>query len=915
MFNYQIYYWYSNKTRRMENIKIMEKGKTEISSFKIAMMALEKHYNSQPNDALQLCNLFWNCEKQTNEEKLMVLIIEILIYHKQNNKLLEKYVYQKIVKLLQKIHSKITINYGIIYFIFDELSTSNGDIESVSSKCLYNINEISMDKYYGLYQKNISFRKEKNSVWLRKNGKDKVIYFINHTFFEKIKYYINKEKVEPTIDLYNLHKIKHSWNTYIPFLDYEERTNYKFLYKLSQDKKKNYIYISQIRWGRLNELFEKDENYKYSFNSKKLLILNEDIKKFNPSLIKPIYIHYPINCELTKFERILHLSVKKIIPNFNISNNNIYYYKLNQTSITTKKAIIFDVICSYLYMSAVNLNENQADCLDRIKAENELKNEELLIICIGKGSCIHINNELLSEIYKKHYQHFLKNEKNNQLFLIKNRLINENGLKNLGSTCYMNSGLQCILHCDYFVNYLLNFYEHEKFNNDDRSITQELVDVINVMQNNTKSVIIIQNLRKEFVKKEPKFKKKMQYDSPEFITDFLNQLSIELNRSNLLDPYNNEGKNLSWIKFNKKENSIITDLFYGQFQNQFFCKNCMLYKNHNERFLLFQIPLVNLTPIRLINCNYEEIIEFIEKYPEYYVSQIKNLLRDKYPYIDIVKINKSKEIIEILEDKALIYYNELSTIIVYIISEENILSLYIYPLNFIEKKIFTFDRSYYEMLPEFYPLRMNLSENEKDIQIYPYFNSYPFFYKEGKSFKPFNGIIRKKQRKIILYVDRNSYIFKKMTNIDDSIKLIELIRKYTKQKETITKCENCKLPLELKIEINVLPKYFCIYLKRYFYNSSQNLEKTERMIDYDDKINIYEFVDKNSSINHEECEYELVGVNIHNGSINRGHYYAKCKVENNWYKYDDNLVKSININEYKDKNALVLFYKQKQFKN
>ena len=170
-----------------------------------------------------------------------------------------------------------------------------------------------------------------------------------------------------------------------------------------------------------------------------------------------------------------------------------------------------------------------------------------------------------------------------------------------------------------------------------------------------------------------------------------------------------------------------------------------------------------------------------------------------------------EKLIEILEDKALIYYNELSTIIVYIISEENILSLYIYPLNFIiEKKYLVFKRSYYKMLPDFYPLRMNFSENEKDIQINAYFNSISFFYKEGDEFKRFNGIIRKKQRKIILYVNRNSYNFKKMTNIYDSIKLIELIRKYTKQKETITKCENCKLPLELKIEINVLPKYFCI---------------------------------------------------------------------------------------------------------
>lgn len=893
----------------MESIHELDEEKTEISSFKIAMKTLEQNYlhNSKPEEVLKLCNLFWNCENQTNKDKLMVLIIQLINYHKQKNKLLEKYVYQKIVKLLQKVHPELKVNYGVIYYIFLGLTALNGNIEIITSKCFYNTKKIPMKKHYKEYKAHIIYRKEKSS--LRKSKKHINIYFISDTFLEKVKYYNNVEEVDSNIDCFDLHNIKHSWNAYIPFLDYEERKDYKRLYNLSQNKENKFIYISENNWGRIDELFVKDVNYKYQLQSKKVLLLNEEIKKINPSLIKPIYINYPNKCKLENFEDILYYSVKKEIPNFDISSNNIYYYKLNIASIKRKKQIIFNIICSYLYMSTVSLDENQVDLLDKTKTEKELENKNLLIICIGKGPSIYINNSLLYEIYKKHYQSYTKNTKQNKLLLNRKRLINENGLKNLGSTCYMNSGLQCILHCDYFINYLLNFYQKDKFNNDDQSITIELIKVLNQMKANKKSVIIIQELRKEFVQKEPKFKKRIQYDSPEFITDFLNQLNIELNRSNHLDPYNNEGKNLNWIKFIKKENSIITDLFYGQLQNQYYCKNCKTFKHFNERFLLFQIPVASLTPIKVINVENKEIIEYIEKYQEYNVIQIKKLLSHKYPYIDVVKIDNKEETIEFLKDNQHIYYHELSKIIVYIKPEENAFSGYIVPFTLIKTGYFLWKETKVEILYNFYPKREDIYANKEKTQINPILSN--CFCYTNNAFYSCNEGFPIQMNNTILYGDKSTFSFTKMTNNIDPIHQIEFIRRYTNNKEIKTKCEMCKSSLELKITINVLPKYLCMYFKRYYYNSASKLEKDEQMIDYDETINIYEFVDQSSSITKEECEYELFGVNVHKGSINFGHYYAKCKVEDKWFKCDDNLVKEIDSNEYKDKDALILFYKQK----
>lgn len=40
-------------------------------------------------------------------------------------------------------------------------------------------------------------------------------------------------------------------------------------------------------------------------------------------------------------------------------------------------------------------------------------------------------------------------------------------------------------------------------------------------------------------------------------------------------------------------------------------------------------------------------------------------------------------------------------------------------------------------------------------------------------------------------------------------------------------------------------------------------------------------------------KYDLFGVINHEGSIDKGHYTALCKVENEWKKFDDEVVKPI----------------------
>jgi ubiquitin C-terminal hydrolase len=58
--------------------------------------------------------------------------------------------------------------------------------------------------------------------------------------------------------------------------------------------------------------------------------------------------------------------------------------------------------------------------------------------------------------------------------------------------------------------------------------------------------------------------------------------------------------------------------------------------------------------------------------------------------------------------------------------------------------------------------------------------------------------------------------------------------------------------------------------------------------------------------------YKLVAVIHHLGSLNRGHYYANVKTNNDWYEFDDDKVTRAGIYGMRNtsKSAYLLFYQR-----
>ena len=103
------------------------------------------------------------------------------------------------------------------------------------------------------------------------------------------------------------------------------------------------------------------------------------------------------------------------------------------------------------------------------------------------------------------------------------------------------------------------------------------------------------------------------------------------------------------------------------------------------------------------------------------------------------------------------------------------------------------------------------------------------------------------------------------------------------------------------------PQYLIIQLKRF-----DGLYKNFSFIEYPiDNLNLNKYnigYDKDNSI------YELIGVGIHLGTDNNGHYISLTKHNDEWYEFDDSNIYKISIEDINkkiiNKNAYILMYKK-----
>ena len=191
------------------------------------------------------------------------------------------------------------------------------------------------------------------------------------------------------------------------------------------------------------------------------------------------------------------------------------------------------------------------------------------------------NNNISSISQRKNYNYedyydYKKNSYNEYENIIKSRI----GLFNLGNTCYMNSCLQNLIHCKFFIKKLVKINERQKITNN-APITSEFFKLCHKASNQKEDIIDPSNFKKIFSLKHKEYKGYAQLDTQEFCRILLEDINYELNEVKNPSKYKElktDGKSKRQCDkefdtlFKSRENSIIIDTFYGQIINIFTCK-------------------------------------------------------------------------------------------------------------------------------------------------------------------------------------------------------------------------------------------------------------------------------------------------------------------------------------------------------
>ena len=300
-------------------------------------------------------------------------------------------------------------------------------------------------------------------------------------------------------------------------------------------------------------------------NNKKKILLNPYTKENKKNIENKLNLNKnnlpKINSHLLNNDK--NLNEKNIIKDEN------YFFKRNFNNNLDKKIEINN-----------NNNLNNKESFNKIETKNLINKISNIQENIKNNN---INNNNFNNIKENSYS-------NSEVSSIITNLI---GLNNLGNTCFMNTCLQNLIHCSYFISELLNIKEKNPKN----KLTNSFINLCNIYKN-SKTSISPNNFRLIFCQNHFSFGNYGQHDTVEFLRNFLEDLSKELNIIKKIPCYKelkDEGKTKKeqMIEYNEyflsRENSIIIKIFYPLIINVFICE-CGFETYSFERIL--DIPLL-----------------------------------------------------------------------------------------------------------------------------------------------------------------------------------------------------------------------------------------------------------------------------------------------------------------------------------
>ena len=249
------------------------------------------------------------------------------------------------------------------------------------------------------------------------------------------------------------------------------------------------------------------------------------------------------------------------------------------------------------------------------------------------------------------------------------------GLINLGNTCFINSSLQCLFNTYDLSKYFLTNYFKDEINKKNKlgyngNIAESYAELLYEIKTTINSMINPINFIKKFFKNNKSLNLSRQQDAQEFLSLLLDSLHEDLNRitnkpyivleEQKENEYDSDASKRWWDSYKKREDSIIIDLFHGQFKSKITCLKCKKSSISYEPYLFLGLPIPQVIKEQKIikfffgnKCDYlgivveEKTTIFDLKKKAIEVLRMNNYQKELsndelYGIIEIIQVDKNK---------------------------------------------------------------------------------------------------------------------------------------------------------------------------------------------------------------------------------------------------------------------------------
>ena len=242
---------------------------------------------------------------------------------------------------------------------------------------------------------------------------------------------------------------------------------------------------------------------------------------------------------------------------------------------------------------------------------------------------------------------------------------------NLGNTCFMNSSIACLSNCTELTYYFLKGDYLKDINEENTlgmkgELAKEWGKLLNQYWVKSTSTGDPSDFKSTIGQKAVRFRGYGQQDSNEFMSVFLDIINEDLNKTTKKqyielkekseDETDEQCAKRYWEANLSRNDSIITDLFCGQFKSTITCPNCNFINITFDPFDTINLPL--LTQVKRQNYGFGDSSIDVLKF--YYIP--KNSLRNTYCLMikDVKKSEILKDIIDrIKKEKDFIYHDKI----------------------------------------------------------------------------------------------------------------------------------------------------------------------------------------------------------------------------------------------------------------